>query len=203
VATPQPENPGPSPASGQLAVPAQELPKEFYHIVQPGENPYRISQNYGISTQNYFLWNGKQSWDEFDIHSGDKIIIKDPALAKPGSRTEVPPVQQPEAVASPSPVTPTVSAARDTVVITKTYTVKPKNTLFSISRANNMTVDEINGSTTSVPTLSMWRRCSDLAGTLHPELPDNSTLPVPRPSWEAKDVSPHRPLFARAGQGGV
>lgn len=188
VATPQPENPGPSPASGQLAVPAQELPKEFYHIVQPGENPYRISQNYGISTQNYFLWNGKQSWDEFDIHPGDKIIIKDPALAKPGSRSEVPPVQQPEAVASPSPATPTVSAARDTVVITKTYTVKPKDTLFSISRANNMTVDEIKRINNLSSNAINVGQVLYLAGTPPSGAPRQSTPPRTEAELEAKDV---------------
>lgn len=188
AADPKPETPVANPAPATITAPAEELPKEFYHIVQAGENPFRISQNYGISTKDYFLWNGKQSWDEFDIHPGHKIIIKDPSLAKPIARTETAPVTQPEPVASLTPSTPVAVAIRDTVVINKTYTVKPKDTLFSISKANNMTVDEIKRINNLSSNDIKIGQILYLAGTPPSGAPRQSTPPRTEAELEAKDV---------------
>lgn len=164
---------------------SDELPADYYHIVQQGDGAYRISQTYGISTANFFKWNDKQSWAEFVIHPGDKLIIKDPANARPISRTEEAPPAQPEPVAA---VTMPVISKPDTVVITKTYTVRPKDTLFSISKANNMTVDELKRLNNLSSNDIKVGQLLYLAGSPPVGTPRQSTPPVSEAELEAKDV---------------
>jgi len=180
--TPKPESTSPAPVTQNDPPSLTELPNEYYHIVQPKDNPYRISQNYGISTQDFFRWNGKQSWDEFNIHPGDKIVIKDPSGFMPTPAVEEPQPVEAEVVA------PTVVAKRDTVVITKTYTVRPKDTLFSISRANNMTVDELKRLNNLSSNDIKVGQIIYLAGTPPSNTPRQSTPPSSQAELEAKDV---------------
>lgn len=127
----QASEPTPEPVS------LSSLPDEYYHTVQPGEGAYRISQNYNIKTEDFFRWNGKEKWDDFVIHPGDKLIIKDPSAYLAVQAAAHKPAEP------KTPVQPQTEAKPDTVVIIKTYTVRPKDTLYSISKANSMTVDEL------------------------------------------------------------
>ena len=119
-----------------------ELPMEYYHTVKPGENPYRISQNYAISSQEFFAWNGKSGWDEFDLHPGNRVIIKDP-----GSYTATAVVQEEPKQASQSKQSTQPQSQKTTkdepIVVSKTYTVKKGDTLYSISKANDISVEEL------------------------------------------------------------
>ena len=113
-----------------------ELPIDYYHVVKPKDNPFRISQNYGISSKDFFAWNGKSGWDDFDIHPGDKIVIKDPATYVPSSVTQEEPRQGAGASGQQA-------AAEEAVVVSRTYQVKKGDTLYSISKAHGITVDEL------------------------------------------------------------
>ena len=115
---------------------AGELPIEYYHIVKAGENPYRISQNYGLSSKDFFAWNGKSGWDEFDIHPGDKIVIKNPTSYVAPSVAQEEPQQ--------STIAPEQKAVtEEPVVVSSTYMVKKGDTLFSISKAHGITVEDL------------------------------------------------------------
>jgi len=113
-----------------------ELPSEYYYIVKAGDNPYRISQNYGLSSKDFFAWNGKSSWDEFSIHPGDKIVIKNPASYVAPTVAQEEPQQS-----TPAPSQP--AAAEEPVVVSQTYQVKKGDTLYSISKAHGVTVEDL------------------------------------------------------------
>lgn len=116
------------------------LPDDYYYVVKPSEGAYRVSQNAGLITRDqitaFWRWNNKKSWEEFVINPGDKLIVKDPTAfalktlpARPAD-----PVTQPAA---------TTSAPADSVVIQQTYVVKKGDTLFSIAKSYNTTVDDL------------------------------------------------------------
>jgi murein DD-endopeptidase MepM/ murein hydrolase activator NlpD len=136
----QPATPAVEPSASQQEAPAAaqvvELPIEYYHIVKPKDNPYRISQNYGISSKDFFAWNGKSGWDDFDIHPGDKLVIKDPATYVPSGAEQEQPQQS---TGTPSQQ----AAAEEAVVVSKTYKVRKGDTLYSIAKAHGTTVDDL------------------------------------------------------------
>ena len=134
-----PESSSQPPASGSQTT---NLPDDYYHIVQPSEGPYRISQDYGLSTADFFRWNNKTSWDEFIIHPGDRLIIKNPDGLKPAAQTEEPTTPKPEV--GTTPAEPSTSPAQpDTIVVVKTHTVRKGDTLYNISQRYGVTVDHI------------------------------------------------------------
>lgn len=131
TADPPAVKPDPPAATGVV-----ELPGEYYHVVKAGENPYRISQNYGLSSKDFFAWNGKSSWDEFSIHPGDKLVIKNPASHEAPVVVKEEPQQSAPAPSQPAP-------AEEPVVVSKTYKVKKGDTLYSISKAHGVTVEDL------------------------------------------------------------
>ncbi len=116
------------------------LPDDYYHVVQPSEGAYRISQNAGLVNAEqiaaFWRWNGKKSWDEFIINPGDKLIIKDPTAIA----LKTLPAKSPETATVTQPA---VSAPADSVLLQQTYVVKKKDTLFSIAQAYRTTVDDL------------------------------------------------------------
>jgi murein DD-endopeptidase MepM/ murein hydrolase activator NlpD len=112
------------------------LPEDYYHVVQPSEGAYRISQNYGLKTADFCRWNGKATINDFVINPGDKLIIKDPsAIALKTLQANAP--------ATTSAIQAPVSAPADSVLLQQTYVVKKGDTLFSISQRFGTTVDDL------------------------------------------------------------
>ncbi|AWL12702.1 uncharacterized protein HMF8227_02249 [Saliniradius amylolyticus] len=69
----------PSPESEQHAAPASEKRTKNnndYHVVQNGENLYRISVKYNIRIKTLMEWNGLESAD--DLHAGMKLRLTPP-----------------------------------------------------------------------------------------------------------------------------
>ncbi len=111
-----------------------DLPADYYYTVQPGDNAFRVAQNHGVTLSDLKRWNNLDDAQPV-IEIGDRLIIKDPA-AIAGEATN-PPEQ------SPAPVIRPQTATTDTLLVEKIYFVKRGDTLFSIARANGLTVDEI------------------------------------------------------------
>jgi LysM repeat protein len=100
-----------------LAAPA--LAQDISHVVQPGENLFRISLRYGVDVPTLAQVNGiANSWQ---IYSGQVLII--PA---PGSAPAAP-----------------VEAAPPAPAATTTHTITGGETLGSIARAYGMTIDQL------------------------------------------------------------
>ncbi len=110
-----------------------ELPDDYYYTVQKGEGIYRISVNHGVTQRELEIWNNLDI-NNYTIHAGDRLIIKDPSGFTGADKT----------VESPVPaVQDKVPAVADTVVVERIYVVQKGDTLFKISRENGISVDEL------------------------------------------------------------
>lgn len=102
-----------------------------YHVVERGDNLYRIAAKYSITMAQLLQWNDFSSQNQ-TIHPGQKLIVRDPAIE------DEPPAPEPaQSLSIHSPAEP------DTVTIEKVYVVQAKDTLYKIARENGMTVDEL------------------------------------------------------------
>ncbi len=111
-----------------------ELPEEYYHIVKPKDNLYRIAKNNEIPLPELLRLNGFDD-ESHVIHPGDRIIVMDPAPYLIQAATqEIPALPASEA---------RISAAPDTVIVEKIYVVQKKDNLYRIAKANGMTVEEL------------------------------------------------------------
>ena len=120
-----------------LTPPAQ-LSADYYYIVKPKDNFYRISLDNKIDLKEMLAWNGFAD-SSVPIHPGDKIIIKDPSG---GSTSQEMPIY-PGTITPPTGSQLSAAAAPDSVVIERVYVVQKKDTLFRIATDNGMTVDEL------------------------------------------------------------
>ncbi len=124
-----------------------ELPEDYYHIVQAGENLYRIGLNAGLTLPGIRKLNNFPE-DYTSIRPGDRILIKDPASYQPTAGSDNPTgEEQPEV----DPVH-TQTAPPDSQLIEIVHYVQRKETLYRIAKDNNMTVEElkrINGLTSN------------------------------------------------------
>ncbi len=110
-----------------------ELPDDYYYTVQKGEGLYRISENHGITQRELERWNNLDI-NNYTIHAGDRLIIKDPTgFTGDGKIVESP-------VPAAQDKTPAVA---DTVVVERIYVVQKGDTLFKISREAGISVDEL------------------------------------------------------------
>ncbi len=123
-----------TPISSQPDFTKLKLPEDYYYTVQPGDNLYRTAVNNGRTIKDLIRWNNL-SGENHVIKAGDKLIIKDPTgFGVPSSDPED---KKTTAVQATKPATP------DTLLVERIYVVKKKDTLFSIAKANGMTVDEL------------------------------------------------------------
>ncbi|MFO8145374.1 MAG: LysM peptidoglycan-binding domain-containing protein [Candidatus Syntrophosphaera sp.] len=124
------------PPSGEKDPGEIELPDEYYHVVKPKENLYRIARNNGLPLPELLRINGFED-ESHVIHPGDTLIIRDPAtyLIEARIQEEIRPAR-PEDSAR-------ISAAQGDTIIEKVYVVQKNDNLYRIAKANNMTVEEL------------------------------------------------------------
>ena len=104
--------------------------QEVTHVVQPGENLFRIALSYGLSTDQLAQANGiSNTWQ---IFAGQVLVI--PTVGQPAA-----PVVDPSAPA----IDPNAPAVEPAPATTSTYTVARGDTLASIARAFGMTVEQL------------------------------------------------------------
>jgi len=133
--TPVPIPNSPPSDEAEPAEQQRQLTTDYYYIIKPKDNLYRVAVNNGITMAELLAWNGFAD-SSVPIHPGDKIIIKNPEDAPLELQPVVP------AVSASFPAF-TAPAEPDTVVIERVYVVQKKDTLFRIATNNGMTVDEI------------------------------------------------------------
>lgn len=110
------------------------LPEDFYYTVVAGDNLFRIAINNQLVINNLIQWNNLGS-DAYVISPGDRLIVKDPSTFTEAGKEAADKVQP--SIQSGSP------AKSDTLLVESIYVVKKKDTLFSIAKANGMTVDDL------------------------------------------------------------
>ncbi|MGC9362849.1 MAG: LysM peptidoglycan-binding domain-containing protein, partial [Candidatus Syntrophosphaera sp.] len=124
------------PPSGEREPGEIELPDEYYHVVKPKDNLYRIAKNNELPLPELLRINGFED-ESHVIHPGDSLLIKDPSAYLIQARTVEQKLQSlPEDVA-------VIAAAPDTVIVEKVYVVQKKDNLYRIALANGMTVEEL------------------------------------------------------------
>lgn len=124
------------PTSGERDPGEIELPDEYYHVVKPKDNLYRIAKNNELPLPELLRLNGFED-ESHVIHPGDSLLIKDPSAYLIQARTvEQKPRSLPEDMA-------VIAAAPDTVIVEKVYVVQKKDNLYRIAKASGMTVEEL------------------------------------------------------------
>lgn len=111
-----------------------ELPDKYYFEVQKQDNLYRIALNNNVKLADMLIWNGFADEKQV-IRPGDRVIVRNPAEFAETDENAIEPVVTAEA--------PTESGEPVPVVVEKVYFVQKKDTLFSIAKANGITVDEL------------------------------------------------------------
>jgi LysM repeat protein len=114
--------PVPAPASAAPAAPVAGV-----HIVQPGENLYRIGLRYGVRYPDLAAANGISNPNQ--IYAGQELII--PSNAIYGKQR------------APRAVTSDMSATRGRTLMTRTHVVQPGESLFRIALSYGTTVSQI------------------------------------------------------------
>jgi len=127
-----------TPVTTGISADTKELPEDYYHLVKPKENLFRIALNSNITLADLLKFNNFPD-ERIVIKPGQKLKIKDPAAyQKP-----IVPTMQREQPAAVTTEPAEQSAPEDSVLIEKVYIVQRKDTLFRISRENNMTVEQL------------------------------------------------------------
>lgn len=104
------------------------------HIVQPGETVYDICQLEGIRYESLLEYN---RLDELDVPAaGEALFLQEKAPARPRLASEVAPAP----IVAVQQTTPRVS---DMAATSFTHTVQTKETLYSIARKYNITVEQL------------------------------------------------------------
>lgn len=155
--TPAPvETPLP-PAAEATAEPAPsttpESAGEIIHIVQPGENLYRIGLQYGLSWAAIAEYNGITNADA--ISAGQELRIPPTPTPTAEARSDAPVVAEQAPAAGPSATASEGAAeasaalvAADSPAVEDIHTVSPGDTLYSIARRYGISVElvaEANG----------------------------------------------------------
>ena len=122
----------PSAATTARPIQRSSLAADFFYQIKRGDNLYRIAREHDISVRDIVSWNDFAG-ENAPIFPGQRIIIKDPATA------EESPLEPTEDETSQD----ALPSDEETVIIEKVYVVQPKDTLFGIARANNMSVSEL------------------------------------------------------------
>jgi len=107
------------------------------HIVQPGEDLYRIGLAYGISWQAIMAANGLTS--EF-IYSGESLVIPvDGSSAAPSDTTTA----QPAATPAPAPTQAAAQAPAQAAASGGSYIIQPGDTLWLIAQRFGLSVSDL------------------------------------------------------------
>lgn len=110
---------------------------EISHKVNPGETLYSIAKKYGISVNelNEFnatlLKNGLQAGQSLKVKTSKSIIVNEVAVQKPVKAQEI---------VNTNPVETQTDIVETTII---KHQVQPKETLYSISKKYNVSVDDI------------------------------------------------------------
>jgi LysM repeat protein len=115
---------------GALNPPAAHA-EQIVHVVQPGENLFRIGLKYGVSWTAIMEANGLTSTT---IYVGQRLIIP---IGNPAPAVETPPA------ASPAPASPTPDSAPQSAPGGGAYIVQRGDTLFKIALRYNLTVQQL------------------------------------------------------------
>jgi len=111
-----------------LGLPRAALAAEIVHVVQPGENLFRIGLRYGVDWRAIMTANGLYSTN---IYAGQALVI-------PGTTAEGAPAPDPLPPApTPPPPAPTPAPAAGT------YTVQPGDSLWQIAQRFHTTVSAL------------------------------------------------------------
>ncbi|MCZ7545867.1 MAG: LysM peptidoglycan-binding domain-containing protein [Anaerolineae bacterium] len=116
-----------------IPVSAQEGTEQT-HVVQPGENLFRIAMRYGVTVNDLMAANGLSSPNV--VYAGQVLVIPSGAAAASAS-----PAAQPDAAPATEPAAP--EAAPEAAAGGTTHTVARGETLFSIARQYGLTINAI------------------------------------------------------------
>nr|MDK2851402.1 hypothetical protein [Candidatus Cloacimonadota bacterium] len=119
--------------SSERPIQRSSLPASYFYQIQRGDNLYRIARNHGISIRDLVAWNGFAN-ENAPIFPGQRIIIRNPAHLNENEHPTEP---------TNNPSVDVTSDKTETEVKETVYVVKPKDTLFGIARANNISVAEL------------------------------------------------------------
>lgn len=135
---PKPATTDTSAVSVSVPVTPDQLPEDYFHIVKPKDNLYRIAKNAGIDLKDLLRFNEFES-ENTVIHPNQKIIIKDPA----SYQIEVTDTDAAEEEDKKPEMVITAPPETDSVLIEKVYIVQKKDNLYRIAKNNGMTVEEL------------------------------------------------------------
>ncbi len=129
--------PASTPSSTQVLPPTSSLPEDYFYVVKPKDNLYRIAVAHDIKVKDLLLWNGFADENQL-IRPGDRLVVEDPATYDASADSEAdsqPQTTQQLQIQSP--------AAADSVLIQRVYIVQRKDTLYRIAAENGMTVEAL------------------------------------------------------------
>jgi murein DD-endopeptidase MepM/ murein hydrolase activator NlpD len=109
------------------------LPATYFYQIQRGDNLYRIARSHGISVRDIVAWNDFAN-ENAAIFPGQRIIVRNPASV---SEEDI------STAAAQAPATDQSSTQAQAEIRETIYVVKPKDTLYGIARANNISVAEL------------------------------------------------------------
>jgi LysM repeat protein len=101
----------------------------IYHVVEQGETFYSISRDYKVKISDIIGWNHIK---EYKLEAGQKLVVGAPEPKAPSFYQQTAPVN-----------TGIVPLPKNNVADGKYHIVQPKQTLFSISKMYNITIDQL------------------------------------------------------------
>jgi murein DD-endopeptidase MepM/ murein hydrolase activator NlpD len=131
---------GLTPNRDKTAPSSANLPEDYYHVVQPKDNLFRIAKNNGLTLEQIRKINDFPE-DFTAIVPNQRILIKDPSDLMAAATSAIPAADGETPSATETILTATPPS--DSVLIEKVYIVQRKDNLFRIAKNNNMTVEEL------------------------------------------------------------
>ena len=123
------------------SIPSSKDPKK--HVVQKGETLYAISRKYKVSVADIQKWN---DLDGSGIREGQTLLVSAPDSASGGQAQEAPlpqPIPQPAPVKEEEKPVTVAKTSTPTTVSPKVHVVQPGESLYSISKAESISVADI------------------------------------------------------------
>jgi LysM repeat protein len=116
---------------------SKKLKDSIYHVVQQGETFYSISREYKVKISDIIEWNNIK---EYKLNIGQKIVVGAPQSTgtSTSARSSVSQSSMNNTIIVPFPTRTTTTKTEG-----KYHIVQPKQTLFSISKMYNTTVEKL------------------------------------------------------------